>query len=148
MKIRGLQNTNSIVHFCYIQMELCSKSLDQWLKEKSLRDTFESINIFNQIVQGLAFMHKKNLVHRDIKPSNILFAITDEDSEPCIRIVDFGLTRNVDNFTIKAGTPLYMAPEISKTDHKPITKSDMYSAGLVLIELLSYCSDKIGRAHV
>ena len=79
MKIEGLQVTGPIVHFCYIQMELCGKSLDHWLKEKSLRDTFESIHIFNQIIQGLAFMHKKNLVHRDIKPQNVLFAITDED---------------------------------------------------------------------
>jgi serine/threonine protein kinase len=141
MKISGLQNTDPIVHFCYIQMELCSKSLDQWLKEKSLRDTIESINIFKQIVQGLAFMHKNNLVHRDIKPSNILFAITD-DGDHCVRITDFGLARSVDQFTTSvAGSPLYMAPET----HTGLldTKSDMYSAGLILIELLTNCSDDV-----
>ena len=142
MKISGLQNTDPIVHFCYIQMELCSKSLDQWLKEKSLRDTFESINIFKQIVQGLAFMHKNNLVHRDIKPSNILFAITGENSDHCVRITDFGLARIVDHFmTSVAGSPLYMAPE-SDTGFLD-TKLDMYSAGLILIELLSNCSENV-----
>ena len=123
-------------------MELCGATLEQWLKEKSQRDKVESLKIFQQIIQGLAFLHKNNIIHRDIKPSNILFAITNDDSDLCVRIADFGLARPFDNTTttFAKGTLLYMAQEVMKG--KSYINSDMYSAGLILMELLWKCSDE------
>jgi serine/threonine protein kinase len=71
-----------------------------------------------------------------------MLSVTDDDCDLCVRITDFGLARSVKHFiTSAAGANLYMAPE----SHAGIldTKSDMYSAGLLLIELLSNCSDNV-----
>ena len=118
-------------------MELCRESLENWLKNKPGRDKLESLKIFKQIIEGLSFIHKKGVVHRDLKPDNILFSKTTEDL--CVRIADFGLSRHVDSFTATAGgTMLYMAPEMLVRGFYP--KSDIYSAGLILFELLNNCS--------
>jgi serine/threonine protein kinase len=108
-----------------------------WLKNKPGRNKVESLKVFKQVIKGLSFIHKKGLVHRDIKPGNILFAKTTEDLR--IRIADFGLSKHVGSFTVTAGgTMLYMTPEMISGQFDQ--KSDIYSAGLILLELLYNCS--------
>jgi serine/threonine protein kinase len=123
-------------------MELCRETLEVYLKNNTQRDKVKALNIFKQIVKGLAFLHAQNMVHRDIKPANILFALTNNDSDLCVRIADFGLVREVGNSsTIQvAGTFLYMAPEMGGNNYD--AKVDMYSAGLILLELLYNCCGK------
>ncbi len=120
-------------------MELCRETLEEYLKNNTERDKVKALNIFEQIVKGLAFLHAQNMVHRDIKPANILFALTNNDSDICVRIADFGFVREVGNSSSiqVAGTFLYMAPEIG--GRKYDAKVDMYSAGLILLELLYNC---------
>ncbi len=94
----------------------------------------KAIEIVRQICAGLAAAHERGVVHRDLKPANIML-----DGEGRARIADFGLAGIAANFQggdVRAGTPAYMAPE--QLAGKEVTpKSDIYSLGLVLYELLT-----------
>lgn len=87
-----------------------------------------------QICAGLAAAHELGIVHRDLKPANIML-----DGRGRIRITDFGLAALVEELRkdeMGAGTPAYMAPE--QITGKQVThRADIYSAGLVIYELLS-----------
>ncbi|CAL1686070.1 unnamed protein product [Lasius platythorax] len=73
--------------FLYIQMQLCQRlSLREWLKQHTIRDSIRVLNIFQQIVDAVEYVHLQGLIHRDLKPSNIFFAYDDK-----IKIGDFGL---------------------------------------------------------
>lgn len=128
----------------FIQMELCDFTLKNYIDNKNINkiETNEidiRINYFKQIVEGLKYLHDNDIIHRDIKPSNILFL---DDN---IKICDFGLAKkinnqNIDNknldnsYSSEIGTNYYRAPEID--NHYYNNKIDIYSLGIILIELL------------
>jgi len=96
-----------------------------------------TIPIFRQIITALAFAHEKQIIHRDIKPSNII--ISEGDG---VKVLDFGIARLLSDQHLthtggKLGTLFYMSPEqvmaVKDIDHR----SDIYSAGVVLFEMLS-----------
>lgn len=97
------------------------------------------IQIVSQIASGLDFAGEKGYVHRDIKPANILFR---EDGSPCI--LDFGISKDSSaNTTISSqgipiGTGAFMSPEQAVPGDQGIDhRSDLYSLGIVLYELLA-----------
>ncbi len=106
----------------------------------------ERLKLFIQVCEGVQHAHQKAIIHRDLKPSNIL--VTEVDGNPQPRIIDFGLAKasvphalgetlytHVGAFL---GTPGYMSPE--QTDpsvHDVDTRTDVYSLGVVLYELLT-----------
>jgi Protein kinase domain len=94
----------------------------------------KAIEIARQVCAGLAAAHERGVIHRDLKPANLML-----DGTGKIRITDFGLAAiaaSLDGADIKAGTPAYMAPE--QLEGKEVTvKSDLYSLGLVLYEILT-----------
>lgn len=103
------------------------------LKEK--KETL-SINqllfISTEICLGLRYIHSNNIVHRDIKPSNILISFKGE-----VKISDFGISKFSDSAaTLIMGTPSYMAPE-QLGDEKMDHRSDLYSLGLIMYEIIS-----------
>ncbi|XP_026525116.1 interferon-induced, double-stranded RNA-activated protein kinase [Notechis scutatus] len=119
----------------FIQMELCEKgNLSDWLDKKkgdSCKDV--SIILFQQIVEGVDYIHSKNLIHRDLKPLNVFF-----HDENHIKIGDFGLvTVGVTNRqrTMNKGTWNYMAPEQEGSSYD--NKVDIFPLGLILYEMLS-----------
>lgn len=106
----------------------------------------ERLGLFIPICEAVAHAHQKAIIHRDLKPSNILVA--EYDHRPIPKIIDFGIAKAVNQkLTEKTlftqygqlvGTVEYMSPEQSKLNQLDIdTRSDIYSLGVVLYELLS-----------
>src|SRR5262245_7611115 len=93
--------------------------------------------IVRDAARALAYAHGEGLVHRDIKPENLML-----DPKGRVHIIDFGLARFFDDVSITntgqlIGTPLYMSPEQVTGRLKVDHRSDVYSLGLVLYELLT-----------
>jgi serine/threonine protein kinase len=99
----------------------------------SFRDAAELVAT---IAEALHYAHTKGLVHRDIKPANILI---DTSGNPCL--ADFGLALKDEDFgrvAVIAGTPPYMSPEQARGEgHRVDGRSDIFSLGIVLFELLT-----------
>jgi serine/threonine protein kinase/tetratricopeptide (TPR) repeat protein len=109
-------------------------------------DTHRRLVLFQQVCEGVQHAHQKGVIHRDIKPSNILVAI--EDGRPVPKIIDFGVAKAISQrltertlFTELGqwiGTPEYMSPEQAELTGLDVdTRTDVYSLGVVLYELLS-----------
>jgi serine/threonine-protein kinase len=100
----------------------------------------QAVQICRQLLAGLAHAHGQGIIHRDIKPDNILLSdVTGLGRQP--KILDFGVAKLLDMATglttgIAIGTPSYMSPE--QTSGDPVdARSDLYSTGVVLYELLA-----------
>ncbi|KAK1159115.1 serine/threonine-protein kinase 17A-like [Acipenser oxyrinchus oxyrinchus] len=102
------------------------------------------IRLVRQILLGVAFLHRSNVVHLDLKPQNLL--LTSVRPLGDIRIVDFGLSRRVDNVREVReilGTPEYVAPEI--LNYEPIRiATDMWSIGVLAYVMLTGESPFLG----
>ena len=105
----------------------------------------ERLNLFVQVCNGLQHAHQKGFIHCDIKADNILVCL--ENNRPLVKIIDFGIARILAGPHGKAspkpkqhrmiGTPEYMSPEQIGQEHCDVDiRSDIYSAGVVLYELL------------
>ncbi|KAM6957613.1 serine/threonine kinase 17a like [Aplochiton taeniatus] len=103
------------------------------------------IRLARQILDGVAFLHRNNVVHLDLKPQNVL--LTSARPLGDIRIVDFGLSRCMDKVTEVReilGTPEYVAPEI--LNYEPIsTATDMWSIGVLTYVMLTGESPFVGE---
>lgn len=137
----------------YVQMQLCEQTLRQWLdirnaEDPPMVDMKQNVAIFQQIVNGVCYIHAQSIVHHDIKPSNIF--VNHNLSQ--VQVGDFGLACCLqhcsDDVTLmmqpssehplkhkgEIGTKLYAAPE--QLRGKCDSKSDLYSLGIILFELL------------
>ncbi|HEX9795263.1 MAG TPA: bifunctional serine/threonine-protein kinase/formylglycine-generating enzyme family protein [Planctomycetota bacterium] len=100
--------------------------------------TQRAASVVAEVAEALAYAHDNGVIHRDVKPENILIG---SDDRP--RLVDFGLAKVLGDATLTAtgmlaGTPHYMSPEqASSGKRKPDARTDVYSLGVVLFELLT-----------
>jgi serine/threonine protein kinase len=108
--------------------------------------TADRLKLFIQVCQAIQHAHQKGIIHRDIKPSNML--VTINDGVPVPKVIDFGIAkatqgRLTDHTLFTAfeqfiGTPAYMSPEQAVLTSLDIdTRSDIYSLGVLLYELLT-----------
>jgi WD40 repeat protein/serine/threonine protein kinase len=114
--------------------------------DKANLTTRERLNLFIKVCQAIQHAHQKGIIHRDIKPSNIL--VTLHDGVPVPKVIDFGIAKAIEGRLTDAtvytqlhqfiGTPAYMSPEQAEMSGLDIdTRSDIYSLGVLLYELLA-----------
>jgi len=122
---------------CYIAMEYVSGgTLKERLDERGPMEPERALAVAGQVAEALWAAHERGVIHRDIKPQNIL--ITDMGH---LKVTDFGIARAASAATISAtnavfGTAGYLSPEQALGE--PATpRSDLYSLGIVLYELLT-----------
>lgn len=149
----------------YIQMKLCQKTLRNFLDERNELPSCDeyyqrypsysrpasvdpnqhklivAFKVFHQCCSGLEYIHGKNIVHHDIKPSNV-FISHEESGDLIFQLGDFGLACPLESNERLVrhngfGTRLYAAKE--QLDGQCCKKSDIYSLGVILLELLSKC---------
>jgi WD40 repeat protein/serine/threonine protein kinase len=108
--------------------------------------TDKRLELFMQVCRAIQHAHQKGIIHRDIKPSNIL--VTLHDGVPVPKVIDFGIAKATQGrltdmtlftaFEQFIGTPAYMSPEQAELSGLDIdTRSDIYSLGVLLYELLT-----------
>jgi serine/threonine protein kinase/tetratricopeptide (TPR) repeat protein len=106
----------------------------------------QRLELFVPVCQAIQHAHQKGIIHRDIKPSNVLVAMYDD--RPVPKVIDFGLAKAagqaltdktlLTGFGALVGTPEYMSPEQASLNNMDIdTRSDVYSLGVLLYELLT-----------
>ncbi|TKS90029.1 Eukaryotic translation initiation factor 2-alpha kinase 1 [Collichthys lucidus] len=155
----------------YIQMQLCERSLKDWIFERNTKpkeehtsrcpygcvDTEQSLNLLKRILEGVEYIHSRGIMHRDLKPRNIFL-----HGHDChVRIGDFGLAcRDIimdghkrstspssdSSHTTGVGTFVYAAPEQLKGSHYD-SKSDMYSIGVLAFELFQPFGTEMERVR-
>ncbi|XP_047987166.1 eukaryotic translation initiation factor 2-alpha kinase 1-like isoform X2 [Leguminivora glycinivorella] len=159
----------------YIQMTFCKQTLKQWLDDrnnlmstsrKSSTDLSTSddsgmdmtpdakypvtwthidvlVDMFTQLVKGLNYIHSKGIIHHDVKPSNVFVA--QSETGVLVQLGDFGLACPLQqsHSGLALGTHLYAAPEQLEGQCNP--KSDMYSLGIILLELIEPFSTDMER---
>jgi WD40 repeat protein len=108
--------------------------------------TKERLDLFIRVCQAIQHAHQKGIIHRDIKPSNILVTLHDGEAVP--KVIDFGIAKATEGRLTEntvytqlqqfIGTPAYMSPEQAEMSGLDIdTRSDIYSLGVLLYELLT-----------
>jgi eukaryotic-like serine/threonine-protein kinase len=120
----------------YIAMELLDGSdLKELIARQALLTVGEVLGFMEQICDGLAFAHAREVVHRDLKPANI-HVLPDGH----VKIMDFGLARpsssDMTQVGVILGTPHYMSPEQVRGE-KADARSDVFSLGVVFYEMLA-----------
>ncbi len=130
----------------YFVMELVrGVRITEYCDENRL-PTEQRLRLFIQVCQAVQHAHQKGIIHRDLKPSNIL--VTLHDGVPVPKIIDFGIAKATEQrltqktlfteFRAFIGTPAYMSPEQAEMSGLDIdTRSDIYSLGVLLYELLT-----------
>ncbi|XP_077358144.1 eukaryotic translation initiation factor 2-alpha kinase 1-like isoform X1 [Festucalex cinctus] len=160
------------VHFhlmLYIQMQLCERSLKDWMiernskpkEEQASRSPYGCVNaehtfsLLRKILEGVEYIHSRGIIHRDLKPRNIFL-----NGHDChVRIGDFGLACSgliLDSHEISpisdlthttgVGTFVYASPEQLRSSHYD-SKSDMYSIGVLALELFQPFGTEMERVR-
>ncbi len=148
-----------MISFRYFGMELCVASLDQLFLPKDDSKKYEGLvpsdeEFCFQLISGLEYIHKKDLVHGSIKPTNVLIS---SSQDPQIKLSDFGLTTSClnDGHSTKRvisgflSSQYWLAPELlecQSADRQCTKESDIFAAGSVFFYFLSKGCHLFGNA--
>jgi len=128
----------------YMVMEfLQGGDLEQLLERKGTCPVDESVDYIMQACEAMAEAHALGIIHRDLKPAN-LFLSQRADGTPIVKVLDFGISKalkpgedaSVTKTTAVMGSPLYMSPEQLRASRNVDVRSDIWSLGVILYELL------------
>ncbi len=129
----------------FFVMELCKGDPIVEYCDKNSLSISGRLELFEQVCTAVQHAHTKGIIHRDIKPSNIL--VSTHDGKPHAKVIDFGIAKaTVSKLTEKTlftehkaliGTPEYMSPEQAEGSLDIDTRTDVYSLGVLLYELLT-----------
>ena len=113
----------------------------------------DRLRLFAQVCNAVQHAHQKGIIHRDIKPSNVL--VSTQDGKPLVKVIDFGIAKatgaRLTEMTLFTehktfiGTPEYMSPEQAEGSQDIDTRTDVYSLGVLLYELLTGATPFDGR---
>jgi serine/threonine protein kinase len=129
----------------YIVMELLTgRDMYAILRDSGPLSPDELATAMLQVCEGLAEAHDKGIIHRDLKPEN-LFCASEPDGSTVFKIVDFGVSKQLSgrrmraqtNPTESVGSPQYMSPEQISTPSEVDVRTDVWSLGVVMFELLT-----------
>jgi serine/threonine protein kinase len=133
----------------YMVMEyLDGRDLDAMVEGGEEVSVEDAVDYVLQACEALAEVHGLGIVHRDLKPAN-LFLTKGADGLPCVKLIDFGISRTDSPLASKdlakltqpdtvMGSPRYMSPEQMESAGKADSRSDIYGTGAVLYELLTH----------
>ena len=141
----------------YFVMELVKGVPITEFCDKSNLSMRERLELFVVVCSAIQHAHQKGVVHRDLKPSNVM--VTLYDGQPVPKIIDFGIAKAISQrLTEKTlftrygqmiGTPQYMSPEQAEMSGLDVdTRSDIYSLGILLYELLTGTTPLDGKRCV
>ncbi len=125
--------------YYYVMPRIVGESLRQRLEREKRLPLDEALRLGREVAEALEYAHGKNVVHRDIKPENIMLS----GGHPLV--ADFGIARafgdssspRLTSTGIRFGTPLYMSPEQALGDPSLDHRSDIYSLGCVIYEMIA-----------
>jgi len=130
----------------YMVMEyLDGIDLAAWLEQRGRLPIEQAVDFVLQACEALADAHALGIIHRDLKPAN-LFCIQRTDGQPSIKVLDFGISKvttpgaaghDLTKTSTVMGSPLYMSPEQMKASKGADARSDVWSLGVILYELVS-----------
>ncbi|MFO0881001.1 MAG: serine/threonine-protein kinase [Gemmataceae bacterium] len=122
----------------YYAMEYVEgESLDRVMARRDRMSWEEVVDLASQLCAALQHAHQAGIVHRDLKPSNLMML-----SDGTLKLTDFGIAKDLDETQLTStnctvGTAAYMSPEQCRGERNITAKSDLYSLGIVLFELLT-----------
>ena len=129
----------------YFVMELVTgEPISAYCSRKNLK-VEDRVQLMVQVCAAVQHAHQKGVIHRDIKPSNVL--VEAHTGKPLVKVIDFGIAKAVDSSQLEqtaftrqgqmVGTPSYMSPEQSAGLVDIDTRTDVYSLGVLLYELVT-----------
>src|SRR5215213_5700140 len=123
----------------YVMPYVAGESLRARLERERIIDTHEALRITREVADALAYAHANGVIHRDIKPENILL------QSGHALVSDFGIARaqtstgndRITTAGLTVGTPAYMSPEQAAGEREVDARTDVYSLGGVLFEMIA-----------
>jgi serine/threonine-protein kinase len=132
----------------FLVMEyLRGQTLAAVLEKQRRPDRLFVLKVVQHIATACDVAHPAGIVHRDLKPENC-FIVTDDDGEPLVKVLDFGVAKVTDNVFVTMngvvtgshallGTPVYMSPEQARGEPQLDGRSDLWSLGVIAYEMLA-----------
>ena len=132
----------------YMVMEyLNGLDLAAWIEKRGALEVEQAVEFVLQACEAVADAHALGIVHRDLKPSN-LFCVRSSDGRPFVKVLDFGISKALGTDTVSSepgitgtnamlGSPLYMSPEQMRASRDVDARTDIWSIGVILYELLA-----------